>query len=130
MKICVAKMIIKYKILIGAIMANLPINIIIKNRRIELGYTLEFVANKLGVAKSTVLRWENGETTNIKIYQFNALCEILFLDPKFVLNSEEGEAPEAAEIVLKRKSICSKLDKIKTLEDLNKIDALIEVFKR
>ena len=111
-------------------MANLPINIIIKNRRIELGYTLEFVANKLGVAKSTVLRWENGETTNIKIYQFNALCEILFLDPKFVLNSEEGEAPEAAEIVLKRKSICSKLDKIKTLEDLNKIDALIEVFKR
>lgn len=130
MKICVAKMIIKYKILIGTIMENLPINIIIKNRRIELGYTLEFVANKLGVAKSTVLRWENGETTNIKIYQFNALCEILFLDPKFVLNSEEGEAPEAAEIVLKRKSICSKLGKIKTLEDLNKIDALIEVFKQ
>lgn len=123
-------MIIKYKILIGTIMENLPINIIIKNRRIELGYTLEFVANKLGVAKSTVLRWENGETTNIKIYQFNALCEILFLDPKFVLNSEEGEIPEAAEIVLKRKSICSKLDKIKTLEDLNKIDALIEVFKQ
>lgn len=111
-------------------MENLPINIIIKNRRIDLGYTLEFVANKLGVAKSTVLRWENGETTNIKIYQFNALCEILFLDPKFVLNSEEGEIPEAAEIVLKRKSICSKLDKIKTLEDLNKIDALIEVFKQ
>ena len=111
-------------------MTELFIHDIIKNRRIELGYSLEFVANKLGVAKSTVLRWENGETTNIKIYQFNALCEILYLDPKFVLNSEEGKTPEAAEIVLKRKSICSKLDNIKTLEELNKIDALIEVFKK
>lgn len=109
-------------------MSEKTINVIIKDRRIELGYSLEFVANKLGVAKSTVLRWENGETTNIKIYQFNALCDILYLDPKFVMNGGEGKQPESAEMILKRKALFSKIEKIDNLEDLNKIDALIEVF--
>ena len=39
----------------------------IKQRRLDLGLTLEDVAIKIGVTKATVQRYETGEIENIKL---------------------------------------------------------------
>lgn len=109
-------------------MSKKPMNEIIKERRIELGYTLEFVGNKLGVAKSTVLRWENGETSKIKLFQLKALCEILHIDQKFLFQVDGANQPEEADTVLKRERVVAKLNRVSNISDLEKIEALIEVF--
>lgn len=46
------------------------------NARIESGYTLEFVGSKIGVHKSTILRWEKGETEKIKLPIIESLAKI------------------------------------------------------
>lgn len=38
----------------------------LKNRRLELGMTLEDVGDYVGVGKSTVKKWENGMINNMK----------------------------------------------------------------
>ena len=102
--------------------------LIIKNRRLELGYTLEYVGKKLGVAKSTIMRWENGETSEIKFAQLKTLCSVLHLNIKTFLDENYNEVPEKADVVLKREAVIDKIQKVKTIEDLDKIDSLIEVF--
>ncbi len=43
----------------------------IKNRRLELGLTLEEVGKMVGVGKSTVMKWETGYIENMKRGVFN-----------------------------------------------------------
>jgi len=38
----------------------------IKNRRLELGLTLEEIGEMVGVGKSTVMKWETGYIENMK----------------------------------------------------------------
>jgi len=53
----------------------------LKNRRLELNLTLEDVGNYVGVGKSTVRKWENGDITNMKRDKIVSLSKILKLDP-------------------------------------------------
>lgn len=39
---------------------------IIRNRRLELDLTLEQIAQRVGVSKPTVMRWENGDIENMR----------------------------------------------------------------
>lgn len=54
---------------------------LIKNRRKELGLTLEQVADQVGVGKSTVRKWETGYIKNMRRDRIAALSKVLNLSP-------------------------------------------------
>ena len=62
----------------------------IKQRRLELGLTLEKVANYVGVSKATVSRWESGEIENMRRDRIAKLSEILRVKPNFIMGIETG----------------------------------------
>lgn len=64
----------------------------IKNRREELGLTLQDVGDYLGVTKATVQRYESGEIKNIKLESIEKLAKILKISPAYLMGW--GEAPK------------------------------------
>lgn len=60
----------------------------IKNRRIELGLTLKDVAEALGVAESTVSRYESKDISNMGIDKIEALAKVLKCSPSFLMGWE------------------------------------------
>lgn len=67
-------------------------------RRRALGYTQEFLAEQLGVDRTTVGRWERGETDPFP-YLRRKLCQVLKVPPgeldNFLNPGPEGHAPPA-----------------------------------
>lgn len=61
----------------------------IKIRREQLGYSLQDIANKLEVHRSTIMRWENGETNRIKLPTIEKLAQILQTSPGILMGYEE-----------------------------------------
>jgi len=53
----------------------------IKNRRLELGLTLEEVAQAVGVGRSTVRKWETGMIKNMGRDKIAALAQVLKINP-------------------------------------------------
>lgn len=53
----------------------------IRQRRLELGLTLEQVGSYVGVGKSTVRKWETGYISNMKRDKLTRLAAILQLSP-------------------------------------------------
>lgn len=64
----------------------------LKDRRLELGLTLEEVGDIVGVGKSTVRKWENGIIENMKRDKIVLLAKALKVSPVFVMNAEEDES--------------------------------------
>lgn len=58
---------------------------IIKNRRLELGLTLKDVAKALGVAESTVSRYESSNIQNMGIDKIEALSKVLRCSPVYLM---------------------------------------------
>ena len=54
---------------------------LIRNRRKELGLTLEEVGNAVGVSKSTVKKWEDGYISNMRRDKIQSLAAILQINP-------------------------------------------------
>lgn len=67
---------------------------LIKERRKELGLTLEEVANACIVTKATVMRWENGSIVNIKKDKIYPLANVLKLDPFSLLDFDVVQGGE------------------------------------
>ena len=65
-------------------MARLNIN----KRRKELGLTLEEIGNYVGVAKSTVKKWETGYIGNMKRDKIGLLAEILQVSPLLIIGGD------------------------------------------
>ena len=57
----------------------------IKKRREEIGLSLQHVADKLDVNRSSVMRWENGETNRIKLPIVEKLAQILQTSPDYLM---------------------------------------------
>ena len=57
----------------------------IKARRKELGYSQKEIADYIGVASTTVLRWERGDTKNMQLGVVKKLAQILNVDPLEIL---------------------------------------------
>ena len=74
------------------------VNELLKNRRIELGYTMKELADLIGVSEGTVSRWESGEIQNMRRNKVVALSKIFHLTPdkimgwemEFVQNNNQG----------------------------------------
>lgn len=63
----------------------------IKQRREELGLTLEEVGNIVGVGKSTVRKWETGDIANMRRDKIAKLAVALHTTPAYLLGYEEVE---------------------------------------
>lgn len=61
----------------------------IRARREELGLTLEAVAERLGVHRSTVLRYERGDTRRIPLETVEKLAEVLRTTPADLMGWQE-----------------------------------------
>ena len=108
-------------------MENYELGNLIKERRMTLGLSLEQVGNACGVYRSTVMRWENGRTKDIKRSHIEVLSKLLYIPIPVLLGVEDIEL-ESADIVLKRNEIVKKLNEIKDLSKLENIKKYIEVF--
>lgn len=61
----------------------------IKARRQELGLTLEKVGDYVGVGKSTVRKWEQGEIANMRRDKIARLAEVLKVTPAYLMGWKE-----------------------------------------
>lgn len=80
------------------------IGALIKRARLEKGFTQEELAEKVGVKKSAVAKWENGRVSEIKRSNLKMLSDALGLNPNKLLGDIErdpvGVAEELADIYL------------------------------
>ena len=61
----------------------------IKSKRLELGLTLEEVANKIGVKKPTLQRYESGVISNIPSDKIESLAKVFDISPSVLMGWEE-----------------------------------------
>ena len=62
----------------------------IRERRLELGLTLEEVASAVGVAKSTVKKWESGQIASMRQSKIVALAKVLRVEPTYLIFEDEA----------------------------------------
>ena len=53
----------------------------IRKRRIELGLTMPELAERAGITRQTLSKWEKGDTTTMRVDNFFNLCSALLLTP-------------------------------------------------
>lgn len=63
----------------------------LKERRLELGLTLEQVGEIVGVGKSTVRKWENGVIGNMGRDKISRLAKALRVSPLFIMHIEDAD---------------------------------------
>lgn len=57
----------------------------LKECRIENNYTLDALAQKLGIVKTTILRWENGSVYKIRSHTIKYLADLYKVNPVWLL---------------------------------------------
>lgn len=57
----------------------------IKSRRLECGLSVEEVAERLGVSRATIYRYESAEIKNMGIDKINPLAEVLKVSPIYLM---------------------------------------------
>ena len=62
----------------------------IKQRRKELGYSAEYVAEKLGVSPATIYRYENGDIENFPTTILEPVARILNTTPAYLMGIEDN----------------------------------------
>lgn len=68
----------------------------IKERRISLGLTQEELANKLGLQKSAIAKYENGRVENIKRSVILKMSEILECSPPYLMGFADAADTSAS----------------------------------
>ncbi len=67
----------------------------IKQRREDMGLTMEDLGDRVGVAKSTIMKWEHGDIAHMRMDKITALAKALGVSPLWVLGMEpQGAAPD------------------------------------
>lgn len=76
-------------------MQNQLIGSKIESRRRELGLTLDDIAQEIGVAKSTVQRYEKGTIEKIKLPVVEAIARVLSVNPAWLCGKTDQMTPKA-----------------------------------
>lgn len=101
------------------------IGLLIRQRRIELGYTLREIADFCGVSESTVSRWETGRIATVKRAQLHQLSKALHISINALMGVSDVEIP--ASTILKREKIGKLLEKCSEAQ-LDEIEKFIKMF--
>lgn len=79
----------------------------IKARRMELGLSVDTVAEKLNKNRATIYRYESNDIDNLPITVLEPLAEVLQTTPAFLMGWEEGttnnqthETPQAPKVMV------------------------------
>lgn len=70
----------------------------LKNRRKELGMSVESIAEQLGVSYTTVYRYEASSITKIPVETFDKLCKILNVTPAQLMGNDDTPDSEKEDI--------------------------------
>lgn len=65
----------------------------IKERRKALGFTQEDLANRLGLQKSAIAKYENGRVQNIKRSTILKMAECLECSPSYLMGLDDPSQP-------------------------------------
>lgn len=65
----------------------------IKERRLAMDYTQEELANKLGLQKSAIAKYENGRVENIKRSVIQKMATILECTPSYLMGWDDNSVP-------------------------------------
>ena len=115
---------------------------LIRIRRLELGLTLNDVAEAVGVRAATVSRWESGDIENMRRDKIEALAKVLGISPLQILGWEPIKEtatyytnPETAEIaqrIYEDKELRALFDAAADAdpEDLQAVQAMLKALKR
>lgn len=63
----------------------------IKQRRFELGLTLDEVARMVNVSGATISRWESGDIENMRRDKIALLAKALQVSPSFIMEWDEDD---------------------------------------
>lgn len=94
-------------------MASMTMAEKIKDLRLSQGLTLEDVAKKVGVGKSTVRKWETGMIANMRRDKIASLASALHTSPAYLMGWEDNSSGDP---------IALKKDEINLLSDFNKLN--------
>ena len=100
----------------------------IKQKRLELGLTQEQLANKLGLQKSAVAKYENGRVTNIKRTIIVEMSRIFDCSPTWLMGLEPNTPIEQQKIALKSYEDLAHFRRYHSLNSVQrkKVDDLID----
>lgn len=111
----------------------------IRNRRLELDLSYQDLADKTGMSKSTLQRYETGFIKNIPLSRVEALAKALRVTPEYLMGWEEkSEAPVMDDETLQMMSEAFSRPEMRALfsvsrnatrEDIEKSIKIIEMFK-
>ena len=103
--------------------------------RSERGLTLEELAQKIGVGKSTVQKWETGSIKEMRRDKIQALADVLGVSPEFFFDIPkdeqyytDDEAMEMIEFLKNNKDYKVLFDAIRTIRpsDIDSVKEFIE----
>jgi transcriptional regulator with XRE-family HTH domain len=66
----------------------------IKELRLSRNYTMEKLAELVGVSKSTIAKWENGYVENMRQDRVAKLATIFGVKPTYIMGYDENEISE------------------------------------
>ncbi len=70
----------------------------IEQRRKELGLTLDDIAQEIGVAKSTIQRYEKGTIGKIKLPVIESIARAISVDPSWLCGKTDDKTPKAKDL--------------------------------
>lgn len=80
-------------------LSNVEIGARISSTRDLRGLTLDDIASRVGVAKSTIQRYEKGNIAKIKLPVLESIAHVLQVDPNWLIGNTDIPSP-APQIVL------------------------------
>ena len=101
----------------------------IKQRRKELGLTLQDIGDKIGVAKATVQRYESGDIQNVGLDKIANLASVLGVTPGWLVGWENNlSVAELSEITGISRSILYDYEKGNVEPTMTKLLAIADYF--
>lgn len=110
----------------------------IKNRRMELGMSYQDLADKTGMSKSTLQRYETGFIKNIPLSKVEALAQALQVTPEFIMGwKDKKDSPLDSETLQMMSEAFARpemralfsVSRNATKDDIEKSIKIIEMFK-
>ena len=88
----------------------------VKQLRLDHKLTMEVLAEKLGVSKSTIAKWENGYIENMRQDNIMKLSELFNVSPTYIMGYEE-EPDENDKVAAGAYQINQAVNKVMSQED-------------
>ena len=113
-------------------MENIEIGKKIKSERENLNLTLKDIAEDIGVAISTIQRYENGLIKEIKLPVIQAIANSLNVNPNWLIGKENNKYIDNNQITSDEKDLLIKFNKLNNLgknEAKKRVDELTQIEK-